>query len=81
MVPRLFDRFGNAGPTIWVDGRVVGGWIQRADGEIALDVLEPIGRAQRAAIGDAVDELSGALNDVVIRPRFPSPNQRELLTR
>ena len=24
--PRLFDRNGNAGPTIWVDGRVVGGW-------------------------------------------------------
>ena len=26
--PRLFDRFGNAGPTLWWDGRVVGGWAQ-----------------------------------------------------
>ena len=28
----LFDRNGNAGPTIWVDGRIVGGWAQAADG-------------------------------------------------
>ena len=26
---RLFDRNGNAGPTVWADGRVVGGWAQR----------------------------------------------------
>ena len=32
--PALFDRNGNAGPTIWVDGRIVGGWAQRSDGEI-----------------------------------------------
>ena len=31
----LFDTAGNAGPTIWVDGRIVGGWAQRRDGEIA----------------------------------------------
>ena len=29
--PALFDRNGNAGPTVWVDGRIVGGWSQRAD--------------------------------------------------
>ena len=28
----LFDRNGNAGPTIWVDGRIVGGWAQAGDG-------------------------------------------------
>ena len=27
--PVLFDRNGNAGPAIWWDGRVVGGWAQR----------------------------------------------------
>ena len=32
--PVLFDRNGNAGPTVWWDGRVVGGWSQRGDGEI-----------------------------------------------
>ena len=28
----VFDRNGNAGATIWVDGRIVGSWAQRADG-------------------------------------------------
>ena len=26
---RLFDRSGNIGPTVWCDGRIVGGWAQR----------------------------------------------------
>ena len=30
----LFDRSGNIGPTAWWDGRIVGGWAQRKDGEI-----------------------------------------------
>ena len=29
--PALFDRSGNAGPTVWVNGRIVGGWAQRRD--------------------------------------------------
>ena len=32
----VFDRNGNAGPTIWVDGRVVGGWAQRKVGRDLL---------------------------------------------
>ncbi len=40
---RLFDSNGNAGPTIWADGRVVGGWAQRADGEVVLEFLEDVG--------------------------------------
>ena len=30
----LFDTNGNAGPTLWWDGRVVGGWAQRRSGEV-----------------------------------------------
>ena len=40
----LFDRNGNAGPTIWVDGRVVGGWSQADDGEIVTRLLGAGGR-------------------------------------
>ncbi len=79
MVPRLFDRFGNAGPTIWADGRVVGGWIQRPGGDIVLDLLGPLGAEQRVLLDDAIDELTGVLGDTAVKPRFPSPNQRELL--
>ena len=39
----LFDRNGNAGPTVWWDGRVVGGWSQREDGEIVFELLEDVG--------------------------------------
>ena len=31
---QAFDRMGNAGPTIWVDGQVAGVWAQTTDGEI-----------------------------------------------
>ncbi len=40
----VFDRNGNAGPTVWCDGRVVGGWRQDADGRVELQLLEPVGR-------------------------------------
>ena len=48
MVPRaarplLFDSNGNAGPTVWWEGRVVGGWSQRGDGEIVCRLLEDVG--------------------------------------
>ncbi|HEX6390519.1 MAG TPA: M48 family metalloprotease, partial [Solirubrobacteraceae bacterium] len=47
---RLFDRSGNIGPTVWCDGRIVGGWAQRTDGEIALALLEDVGAGAAAAI-------------------------------
>ncbi len=40
---RLFDRTGNVGPTLWWDGRVVGGWAQDRDGEIVCRFLEDVG--------------------------------------
>jgi hypothetical protein len=46
----LFDNVGNAGPTIWVDGRIVGGWAQGDDGDIALRLLEDVGADARLAI-------------------------------
>ena len=50
--PALFDRNGNAGPTVWWNGRVVGGWAGRRDGEIAFRLLEDVGAdAERAIAG------------------------------
>ena len=40
--PELFDRNGNAGPTVWANGRVVGGWTQHDDGELVVGLLEPV---------------------------------------
>ena len=47
---QVFDRSGNAGPTAWCDGRVVGGWRQDADGRVQLQLLEDPGRAARQAL-------------------------------
>ena len=69
----LFDRAGNAGPTIWVDGRVVGGWTQRASGEIALFLLEDVGSETRQAIDRGAASLAEWISPAVIRWTFPTP--------
>jgi hypothetical protein len=76
--PVLFDRNGNGGPMIWVDGRIVGGWVQRADGTIALRVLEDIGAERHAEVECKAHELEQLLGDVRFTPRFPAPLQAEL---
>ncbi|MFL6034741.1 MAG: DNA glycosylase AlkZ-like family protein, partial [Gaiellaceae bacterium] len=76
--PTLFDTNGNAGPTIWWDGRVVGGWSRRADGEIALGLLEDVGREARAAIDAEAERLAAWLGDVRYSPGFLPPFQRAL---
>ena len=48
--PALFDRSGNIGPTAWWDGRIVGGWAQRKDGEIVVRLLEDIGAEASVAL-------------------------------
>ncbi|MEE2030933.1 winged helix DNA-binding domain-containing protein [Rhodococcus chondri] len=40
---KLFDTNGNAGPTAWWDGKIVGTWWQNDDGAVSLHVLEDIG--------------------------------------
>ena len=75
---RLFDTNGNAGPTIWWDGRVVGGWSQRRDGEIVFEVLEDVGRDAHAAIESEAARLAAWVGDVRFSPGFLPPFQRAL---
>ncbi len=74
----LFDRNGNGGPTAWVDGRIVGGWHQRADGEIALHLTADVGAQARAALEQRAAELAELLGEVRFRTRFPAPLQTKL---
>jgi hypothetical protein len=74
----LFDRTGNAGPTVWWDGHVVGGWAQREDGGIAVRLLEDTGREAREAIDAAAAGIADWLGDVRITPRFRTPLETEL---
>jgi Winged helix DNA-binding domain len=76
----LFDRSGNIGPTAWWDGRIVGGWAQRKDGEIALRLLEDAGAEAAAALAAEARRLREWLGDdeTRITPRFRTPLEREL---
>jgi Winged helix DNA-binding domain len=74
----LFDRNGNAGPTIWWDGRVVGGWAQRRDGEVVLRLLEDVGADATAAIEADAARLADWLGPLRVTPRFRTPLEREL---
>ncbi len=80
LVPRLFDRFGNVGPTVWVDGEIVGGWVQRPDGDIAVELATSLNPTHQALLEDAITELQNVVGDVVVRPRFPAPVQKELFS-
>jgi hypothetical protein len=74
----LFDRTGNAGPTVWWEGRVVGGWAQRKDGEVVFRVLEDIGRDAIAAVRAEAERMRGWIGTARITPRFRTPLEREL---
>ncbi len=76
----LFDRNGNVGPTVWLDGRIVGGWAQRVDGEVVFEVLEDVGRAATSKIVESAEKLEAMIGDVRVKPRFPTPLQKGLLT-
>jgi hypothetical protein len=76
--PQLFDRNGNAGPTVWAGGRVVGGWTQAKTGEIRLGLLESVSREERALIDQDAGVLRDWLGDHRITPRFRTPLERLL---
>ena len=67
-----------SGPTVWCDGRIVGGWAQRSDGTIVHRLLEKVGRAGRAAIEREQQRLTALLGEVRVTPRFRTPVEREL---
>jgi hypothetical protein len=75
----VFDRNGNGGPTIWVDGRIVGSWVQRRDGTVATRMLADVDPARLTEIDEAAARLQELLGDVRFTVRFPAPVQTALL--
>ncbi|MGW2766287.1 winged helix DNA-binding domain-containing protein [Streptomyces sp. NPDC001275] len=78
--PALFDGSGNVGPTVWWNGRVVGAWAQRPDGEIAWRNLdrEGVGAEAEAEIARQARELGSRLGPTRVTPRFRTPLEKEL---
>ncbi len=76
-VSTLFDRNGNAGCTVWIDGRVVGGWGQKADGTVVYSLLDDCLERQDLVAAEA-DALTTWFDGEVAVPRFKSPLDRRL---
>lgn len=69
---QVVDAVGNAGPTVWVDGRVVGAW-SASSGTVEVALLEDVPTPARAAIADEVERLTAWLAGGTVSPTFPSP--------
>ena len=70
---QVFDNRGNAGPTAWAVGRVVGGWRQSGDGRVELQIVTDVSRRTQKTLQRKADQLTEWLGGAVIKPRFPSP--------
>jgi hypothetical protein len=70
---QLFDSNGNAGATVWWDGRIVGGWFQDADADVVVSMLEDVGADAMTAIEQEAARLTDWLAGTRVQARFPTP--------
>ncbi|MET1133310.1 MAG: crosslink repair DNA glycosylase YcaQ family protein, partial [Aeromicrobium sp.] len=66
---QVFDATGNAGPTVWKDGTIVGGWAIRDDGSVAVRLLTDVGTEAAAAIDAEAAALEQRLGGTVVKAR------------
>jgi Winged helix DNA-binding domain len=75
----VFDSAGNGGPSLWVDGRVVGAWAQTKDGTIHTHYFERVPAARRQEIDERIKELKAWIGDTRFTVRFPGDIHARLL--
>lgn len=75
---RVTDGYGNIGPTIWADGHIVGGWVQRDDGTLATELTQPVSAQHLGLLDRQLARITTFVGDTRFRVRFPSPNQTDL---
>jgi hypothetical protein len=76
---KVFDRAGNAMPTVWVNSRVVGAWGQREDGSVVYRVFEHVDEEEQALLAKEAQRLESFLGNEFLRPRSHTPFTRPLL--
>ncbi len=69
---QLFDTRGNAGTTAWVDGRVVGFWIQDETGVVHVRLLETVSASARRSLDAEAARLTEWLGGVRIGTGYVS---------
>ncbi len=68
---KVFDRAGNAMPTVWVNGQVAGAWGQRKDGSVVFGLFDPVDAAAQELLESRREELEAFLGGEYL----PSPTQ------
>jgi len=74
-----FDSVGNGGPTLWVDGRIVGAWAQTRDGEIHTHYFERVPAIRRRQIDARIAEVKAMIGDTRFSLRFPGAIHARIL--
>lgn len=74
-----FDRNGNAGPTLWVDGQVVGAWAQAKDGELRTHYFLDVDATRRREVDLALERVSEMVGPTRFSVRFPGRIQAALI--
>lgn len=77
---QVFDRAGNAMPTVWINGCVAGVWVQREDGTVAYRLLGPAADDERASVAHQAQRLERFLDGEVLPLRSHTAFTRELMT-
>ncbi len=75
---KVFDRAGNAMPTVWANHRVVGAWGQRKDGSVIYGLFEPVGKKDAALLTSEARRLEGFLGGEYLASRTQTPFTRAL---
>jgi hypothetical protein len=78
---RLFDDVGNAGPTVWANGRIIGGWTQLDDGRVVYELFEDTGEEVERMVQGKAAELENIIQDVRLKPRARRWTRSELELR
>ena len=74
-----FDSNGNGGPTLWVDGRIVGAWAQTRDGDVLTHYFERVGATRRRDIDLRISELKRFVGSTRFTVRFPGTIHERLV--
>jgi len=73
---KVFDRAGNAVPTVWANGRVVGAWGWRKDDSVIYGLFDSVGAEEHTRLEDNRRQLKEFLEG-----ERPAPYTRTPFTR
>lgn len=73
---QLFDSVGNGGTSAWLDGRMVGAWIQNDVGRVQLVPVAPLARRGRVLLDEQADRLTAFLDGQIITNVYKSQLMR-----